>query len=715
MPEVWFSFFRELLSLIKDTELDCKIIAENIARITIKHLNSDFVLIEVWDLRTDTPFCNARYNLSIETPMSLHQSPFREFIIEEKTFMGIGSALANLLDLMRDKYIFIKPLSITEELKGIICIGKSGYWCFSDEEKLKLSFIAIVVNILLYSKFLKGKFERLFDVFNILQILLPIVASEIILEEKPENLVIDFIDKLKTFFDADRCIFVKIEHDKLIPLYYTNIDLKIPFRADKGIIGTVIQTGEPVLISDFQKFLREQNIREEELPCDPKKVATGMGIPIKSNGKLVGAVALCRGIGKPIYDEFDFKALGIFQDFIEVIFKVSKLREEKRRQEQLLNRAQRFESLGILTGGIAHDFNNILNVIIGLAEIAKMELKNGDVNISQVESYINSIIDQAKSASGLTRQILDFARKEGEHKQLIDLVIFIKRLLKFFPRTVRANISFEYRILDEGSYYIFADPTSMHQVIMNIVLNAVDAISDEGTITLTLKRLKIEDKSLYPTLSPGDYVVLEIADTGSGISEDIIDRIFDPFFTTKPNGTGLGLSQAYGIIKGLKGEILVESEVGKGTTFTIIIPEAKAEILECEGRSAEVLISSKEKEILIVEDRKELAQAISIALRMAGFNVDTVYSYSASLKFIENKVYDVIIADLMLPDGSGVDVVRMAKKKSPGTKAIIISGYRPEGITVEKINKHAEAFLSKPFTMSSLLETLKNVLEKKDV
>ena len=714
MKKDWLSFFSEILSLIKRSRYDCEDIVENIANITERHLNSDFVLIEIWNLKEDKLFCYALKDILMDAPLSIKYSPFKELILKEKPFSGKGEVISSLPNNLKDRSVLIQPVVISEDIKGIICVGGKDYIQFSENDKLKLSFIASIMSVIGHGRLLEGKFERLFDIFNILQILLPIIAEEIILEEEPDRLIIDFLNRLKVFFDADRCVFAKASGFKIQPVFHVGLELENRyFKPGKGIVGTIFETGKPLFVPDYQKFIQEQRIEKDDLPCDIEVIISGMGVPIKLDGKLIGVVALCRSREKAPYDEFDFSALKIFQDFMGLIFKVAKLREEKKKQEQLLNRVQRFESLGILAGGIAHDFNNILNVIIGLSEIAKMELQNEDFNKKQMENYINSIIEQAKLASGLTKQILDFAVKDTGHKQLLDLVPFIKGLMKMFSRTIRSDISVEFRVLDEGKYYILADPTNIQQVIMNMVLNAVDAISGEGTITLTLRKLKIRDRRLYPTLSPGDYVVLEIKDTGSGIPKDFMDKIFDPFFTTKPNGTGLGLSQAYGIIKNLKGEILVESEVGKGTTFTIIIPEAKAEMLEGEYKRADIVISGKGK-VLIVEDRKELAQAISIALKMAGFDVDTAYSYKASLKFIENNAYDIIIADLVLPDGSGIDVVKLAKRKSPETKAVIISGYRPEGITEEKINKNADAFLSKPFTMSSLLETLRNMVEEKN-
>jgi len=721
LPEVWLEFFESLLNLAENLEIGCNSLAEKIADIAKKYLDADFVYIDIWNLKKDTVFCHAQYGL----PYEIRDLSF-EKSIASKVVSSSGLATQDLKDKLNLPSnleemvgpVICYPVTVSDELAGAICIGRrKGKKEFSKNDELKLSFISIVVKLVVYNRLMREKFNKLFSTFNILQILLPLVATEIILEENPEELVSDLVDKLKTFFNADKCVFVKVENGRLSVVYQVGLELsRGNFVIGKGIVGTIVETRKPLLVENYREFAREQNLKEQDVPCTPRVIATGMGVPIEVDGKLVGVVALCRLIGKPAFDEFDFEALKIFQNFFTVIFKVAKLRDEKRKQEQLLHRAQRFESLGILAGGIAHDFNNIINIIIGLSEIAKLELEKGDIDRAQISNYLNSIIEQGKSAANLIKQILDFARRSSDSKQILNLAPFMKEMVKLFSRTVRSDVNFILNFDQNEKYYIYADPTNIHQVIMNIVLNAVDAMPEGGNVEITLRKVKIGKDSMITTLSPGDYIAIDIKDTGTGIPPELLDKIFDPFFTTKPDGTGLGLAQVYGIVKDLGGEILVESKVGEGTCFTILIPEAKGKLLEKKEVSSlkEWDFFFKRKRVLVVEDREKLAETLSMILKSVGCEVEIATSCKEAYKLLSQKDYHIIVVDVMLPDGSGIDVVKFARTLGKEIKSVVISGYKPSELSVSDIEKYADAFLSKPFTMKELLDVLKKVLEDED-
>lgn len=721
MPEVWLEFFESLLNLAENLEIGCNSLAERIAEIAKRYLDADFVYIDVWNLKKNSVFCHAQYGL----PWEVHNLSFENSITSRIiSDMNLGrdtfkdrNNIPSALDEMVGPVIFY-PITVSDELAGAICLGRrKGKPDFSKDDELKLLFISIVVKLVIYNRLMKERFNKLFSTFNILQILLPVVATEIILEENPEELVSDLVDKLKTFFNADKCVFVRVEGEEISIVHQEGlIFFERGFIRGKGLVGTIVETGKPILLEDYRRFAREQELSLDDVPCDPDMVGTGMGVPIEVDGRLIGVVALCRRVGKPSFDEFDFEALKIFQNFFTVIFKVARLKDEKKKQEQLLNRAQRFESLGILAGGIAHDFNNIINIIIGLSEIAKLELRNENIDRAQIENYLNSIIEQGKSAANLIKQILDFARRSSDSKQILNLAPFMKEMVKLFSRTVRSDITFSLHFDPEEKYYIYADPTSIHQVIMNIVLNAVEAMPKGGHIDIVLRKVKIDENSMITTLSPGTYIAVDIKDTGVGIPPEILDKIFDPFFTTKPDGTGLGLAQVYGIVKNLGGEILVESEVDKGTCFTILIPEAEGKLVEEKEQSSlkDWNIFFKNKRVLIVEDRAKLAETLSMILRSVGCEVDTASTCQEAYNRLSHADYHVIVVDVMLPDGSGIDVVKFARRLGRKVRSVVISGYKPSELSVSDIEKYADAFLSKPFTMKELLDVLRKVLEDED-
>ncbi len=383
--------------------------------------------------------------------------------------------------------------------------------------------------------------------------------------------------------------------------------------------------------------------------------------------------------------------------------------EKKRLQEQLFQ-SQKMESIGMLASGIAHDFNNILSSILGNVELLS-EFGNLEADAKQ---KVKTIENSARKAGQMVSKILSFIRR-GDHEAVpINLNDVIRDTLELTARIMtKKNIEIKAEISEGPPPVIFSDANQIEQVIMNLFVNAADAMPDGGTITIrtSLVELKQEASSIHALLKPGRYAVLEISDTGTGIPDEIRMRIFDPFFTTKEHGkgTGLGLSIVYGIVKAHNGAINLKTEVGKGTTFEIYLPATDRTVPKFE-KPANYTMAGREM-ILVVEDEPDLLSFIRSVLESQGYRVlaadNPVYAQEI-FKEISAEI-DLVITDIVMPLVNGMELIGFFKKTKPSTRIIAISGY--EIYNIGKKNKDIDAFIRKPFEGIYLLSVVRRVLD----
>ncbi len=366
------------------------------------------------------------------------------------------------------------------------------------------------------------------------------------------------------------------------------------------------------------------------------------------------------------------------------IVQIEDITEEQKLQERLFL-SQKMESLGVLAGGVAHDFNNILVVLLGYMELLKKDFKEG---------YIEMMEKQVERAADLTRQLLDFARRSPSEKKVLDLKPMIKEFAKFIERVFPPNIEVSYEDDGKKSYPIEADPSKIHQVLMNLAFNAKDAMPKGGTLTFGL-------------FMENNHVVMEVRDTGVGIPDNIKDKIFDPFFTTKgPKGTGLGLSQVYGVVKEHGGEVKVESEVGRGTSFRLIFPKSKESFRDKEKKEVATMHEELKGSVVVVDDNIDFLNVLKTYLEAKGFNVSTFSKGEEALSFLEKNKVHVAFVDYLLPDINGLELAEKVAEKSPSTKVIIMTG-NPD----EVIEKKDIPVLQKPFRLKELEDVLRKALE----
>ncbi|HEX3855980.1 MAG TPA: response regulator [Verrucomicrobiae bacterium] len=384
--------------------------------------------------------------------------------------------------------------------------------------------------------------------------------------------------------------------------------------------------------------------------------------------------------------------------------------ERKHLEEQIL-RGQRLQSLGALVSGIAHDLNNMLVPIIVGVDILRAEKISEDA-----EFMLQTMEGSARRSADMVRQMLAFARGDAS-KAIINPGQLVKEMSKFISETFPKSIHCLARV-EKSSWSISGLPTQMHQVLLNLCVNARDAMPNGGTLTLATENVKIslEEAALRKDIKPGNYLCLSVSDTGHGISAEQIEKIFQPFFTTKApgKGTGLGLSTCQSIAKSHNGFITVQSKINSGTEFKVYFPASNVESLEEAVLHKTPLPAGKGECILVVDDEEGLLAITRAALENYGYNVLTATSgFEAVVQFTKNPdAVNLVITDLAMPFMDGFETIAALRKIRPEIKIIIASGSEKE-VEEAKDRIVINSFVAKPFTNDELIETVHEVLSRK--
>lgn len=396
---------------------------------------------------------------------------------------------------------------------------------------------------------------------------------------------------------------------------------------------------------------------------------------------------------------------------VEVIRDIT---EQKRLAERLLQ-AQKMEAIGTLAGGIAHDFNNILTAILGYAELSRYEAPRG----SDLAQNINEIIGASRRAGELIKQILTFSRKAEFKKQPLQIHSVIKEALKLIRGTIPPTIDIRQEIAGDCGT-ILADITQIHQVIMNLCTNAYHAMQKQGGILIVnLQNTMIaEDSGNSPAeIIPGNYVQLTVSDTGGGMDETTLERIFDPYFTTKKQGegTGLGLATVHGIVENHEGFISVKSAINEGTTFDLYFPRIETSSSAVLTDWNETEASSRQANILLVDDEEKLITLGKSILKKLGHTVTAFSSSQDALNcFRKNpQAFDLLLTDQMMPGLTGLELSRQCLELCPDLPVILATGYS-EAISKEQAEAQGiSAILWKPVTINTMAETIQMALGEK--
>jgi PAS domain S-box-containing protein len=390
---------------------------------------------------------------------------------------------------------------------------------------------------------------------------------------------------------------------------------------------------------------------------------------------------------------------------------------ERKREEQArarlqaqLHQAQKMEALGVLTGGIAHDFNNLMTTVIGYSSLLLSKTDEQD----PMHRRIESIKRAGEQAASLTQQILAFSRRQTSQPQVLDLNAVIKDLETMFQRLLGENTELTFS-LEPGLCYVKVDPAQIERVIMNLVVNAYEAMPGGGKIIISTENV-VADGDLYPSRpeqEAGRYVCLSVIDTGVGMDTETRQRIFEPFFSTKEEGTGLGLSVVYGVVRQHGGWIDVVSEPGRGCTFQIYLPAVFENLVyEAAESDLEIELQGAGQRILLVEDEDSVRAAVGDMLRSGGYEVVGVETAEQALYVFERDrgEFDLVFSDVVLPDGDGLQLVEFLISRKPGLPVLLSSGYPDRKSQWPVIREKGYPYLPKPYSLSELLPAVEAAL-----
>jgi two-component system cell cycle sensor histidine kinase/response regulator CckA len=385
---------------------------------------------------------------------------------------------------------------------------------------------------------------------------------------------------------------------------------------------------------------------------------------------------------------------------------------ESRRLEEQYRQAQKMEAIGRLAGGVAHDFNNLLTVILGHCELLLDNLDPDDPR----QTDVTEIQKAGASAAGLTRQLLAFSRKEIIELTLLDLNVVVADMRAMLGRLIGEDVTVVLGLRPERAA-VKADRGQVEQIVMNLAVNARDAMPRGGTLTIETANVELDEHyaKTHLSVTPGPYVVLTVTDTGTGMTQQVQARLFEPFFTTKGpgKGTGLGLATVHGIVSRSGGSVNVYSEVGRGTSFKVYFPRADAAEMSSDAPPPVARPRAGGQTVLVVEDADGLRELIRRLLQRHGYTVLVAANADEALRLFEQHAsIDLLLTDVVMPGASGPELTRHLLERRPALKVLYMSGYTEEAIVQHGVLNPGIAFLHKPFTSDTLGRKIREVLDR---
>jgi two-component system, cell cycle sensor histidine kinase and response regulator CckA len=387
--------------------------------------------------------------------------------------------------------------------------------------------------------------------------------------------------------------------------------------------------------------------------------------------------------------------------------------KEKENLEEQLRQSQKMEAIGSLAGGIAHDFNNLLTIIKGFNQLSFLELKEGD----PLRENLEEVRKATDRAADLIRQLLTFSRRQLLEMQVLDLNTTFRHLEKMLRRVIGEDIDLV-TVLAEDLGRVKTDPGQIEQVIMNLVVNARDAMPSGGKLIIETANVVLDEAYVrkHVAVTPGHYVMLAVSDTGVGMTKEVKDRVFEPFFTTKEKGkgTGLGLSMVYGIVKQSGGNIWIYSEKERGTTFKIYFPRVNDPLEEMKEKGLEADLPRGRETILVVEDEEVVRRLAVEILRGQGYKVlEASNGAETLLIFKERKgLVDLILTDVVMPQMGGRQLMEQLRQQCRDTKVLYMSGYTDKFVDDRGVLGEGVNYIQKPFAIEKLVKKVREVLDK---
>ncbi len=496
-----------------------------------------------------------------------------------------------------------------------------------------------------------------------------------------------------------------------------------PRRADDGLSGEALRTGEPVMAArpDPGSF------QSEGLAEAAARVGFrgGLVAPLIAGGTALGTLVAFRDVTEEPYDDTDLElcadlaergAQAIYN--AQLMGQVVRADAERAAAQDRLRHAERMESLGQLVGGIAHDFNNLLNVIAGFADMLAEEitgLASEDARLGSVLGDVEQVRGAAQRAIRLTRQLLIFARSDVVHPEVLSLNSIIAGLEQLLRRTLGEHINLNIAAADD-LWPVKADVGQLEQVLVNLAVNARDAMPGGGKLTIDTANITVDEAYAdgRPGLKPGRYARLRVSDTGTGMPPEVLARVFEPFFTTKPlgKGTGLGLATFYGIITGAGGHAQIYSEPGIGTTVTGLLPATSEKAARSAGPQA-AAPRGRGETILLVEDEASLQELATRLLTQNGYQVRVALTAveAPSIAGDTGQPIDLLLTDVVMPEMLGNEVARRVHAIRPALPVLYMSGYAQPILDTHGAFASQIDLLEKPFSEATLLTRVRRAID----
>ncbi len=433
--------------------------------------------------------------------------------------------------------------------------------------------------------------------------------------------------------------------------------------------------------------------------------------PIRDEtGKSIGTVIEARNIEEEIRAK---AALEAFNATLEQ--RVAEAIAEREKVEEALRQAQKMEAVGQLTGGIAHDFNNLLTGIVGSLDMLRTRISQGRTETA--ERYIKAAMASANRASALTHRLLAFARRQPLDPRPVQANALVASLEDLFRRTIGETVTLEV-VLAGGLWPTLCDPNQLESALLNLVINARDAMPDGGRLTIETCNAHLDDAyvAAQRDIAPGQYVCICVTDTGAGMPKDVIERAFEPFFTTKPlgQGTGLGLSMVYGFARQSEGHAKIYSEVGQGTTFKLYLPRYRGETEAEIGTAtlAEAPRAGSGETVLVVEDEPVVRSLIVEVLEDLGYRTLEASDGPAGLKLLQSRRrIDLLVTDVGLPGLNGRQLADAAREGRPSLKVLFITGYAENATLAAGFLEPGMQMITKPFAVDALAQKIRSIIK----
>lgn len=475
---------------------------------------------------------------------------------------------------------------------------------------------------------------------------------------------------------------------------------------EAGAWADCLHTGKPVVHNDYQLIQSQKGY-----PDGHPRIERHLSVPIFDNDQIIAIIGM--GNKTEAYSGSDIRQLTLFSQSMWRMIQQIRSDEKTRELEKQLRQAQKLEALGTLAGGIAHDFNNILSPILGFAEITMDDLPQE----SQSHQNLKEIFNAGMRATDLVRQILAFSRQSEYDIKPVKIQLIIKEVIKLLRASLPSSIEIHMDLKETG-HLVMADPTRIHQVIMNLCTNAFHAMRETGgTLDITLNETELGADDLtdnFADMAPGKCLKLSVKDTGKGMDRQMIEKIFDPYFTTKEKGegTGLGLSVIHGIVKSINGKISVYSEPGNGSVFHVYLPVIRT----CDTKGSESPVApapTGTENILMVDDDNQLRRMIQKMLEKLGYKVTAMSNSMDALKEFKKytRAYDLVITDMTMPKMTGKQLSEKLLAIQPDLPVIICTGFS------EYMNKKTAramgicGFVMKPIIQSELAFAVRKALD----